>query len=320
MLSKRVIYYIVVLLLASAGFIFSEAIAQRSESVVLTDSIAYKKFVSSKKVVCDTSDETSFRNIVDKALNARFQDLDFGERVRKVGELFLGIPYVDKTLDVDSASESLVCNLRGFDCVTFFENTLAISRLIGQRDRSFEAFQSELLNSRYRDGRLIDYASRLHYTSEYFFDNARRGSLREVTREIGGKKAVLETKAINFMSLHPASYKQLADNMNLRMEIEEAENKLNARGGFYYIKKQDVASIEAGIRDGDIIGITTSVGGLDASHTGIAVRGADGRIHLMHASLTMKKVIVGEEPLADYLAGNSKQTGIMIYRPIEPLN
>lgn len=314
-MSSRFYLFIIGVLIISAGEgIFS----QQGNASVVYDTVVYKKFIPSKKVIFDSADEQRFRDIVDRALNKRYHDLDIGDRVRKVGELLLGTPYVDKTLDVDTSRETLVCNLRGLDCVTFYENTLAIARILVSRDKSFEMLQDELTRMRYRDGRLVNFASRLHYTSDYFYDDARRGILREMTKVIGGKKAILETKAINFMSTHPAAYMQLASDEDMRKEIELAENKINARGGFYYIKKTDVASIESAIQDGDIIGITVSIPGLDCSHTGIAVRGDDGRIHLMHASSAMKKVIISEQPLADYLAGNSKQTGILIYRPTEP--
>lgn len=323
MLSKVYIYCFSVLLLLAGGGIFTQSLAQKGKApvpiyeLVVDTPVAYKKFVSNKKVIFEPTDEDLFRNVVNKALNERVQDLDLSERVRKVGEFFLGTPYVDKTLDIDSTRESLVLNLRGLDCVTFFENTLAVTRLVTSRDRSFESFQDMLTRARYRDGRMDGFASRLHYTSDYLYDNARRGLLREVTREIGGKKAILETKPINFMSTHVKAYKQLMYDPAEIAQIEAAENQINARGGFYYIKKEDVPSIEAGIQDGDIIGITINIAGLDCSHTGIAVKGKDGRIHFMHASQSLKKVVITDVPFAEYLAGNSKQTGIMIYRPVE---
>jgi hypothetical protein len=327
MLNKVQTYSFVVLLLLAGGGIFTQSIAQKKDKAVVVKPVyqidtpvVYKKIVSTKKVVFEPTDENLFRDVIDRALNERVQDLDLSERVKKVGEYFLNVPYVEKTLDIDSSRELLVVNLRGLDCVTFFENTLAVTRLLTSRDRSFESFQDQLMRSRYYEGRLDGFGSRLHYTSDYFYDNARRGLLREVTREIGGKKAILETKAINFMSTHPNAYKQLAYDPMEVAKIEAAENRINARGGYYYIKKEDVASIESGIQDGDLIGITVNVAGLDCSHTGIAVKGKDGRIHLMNASMVFKKVIISEQPLADYLAGNSKQTGIMIYRPIEPKN
>jgi hypothetical protein len=331
MLNKVLTYSFVVITLLAGGGIFTESIAQKKlvrksgtpteetpKTVWRIDTpVVYQKVVSSKKVAFEPADEHRFREVIDRALNDRVQDLELPERIRKVGEYFLGVPYVDKTLDIDSSREYLVCNLRGLDCVTFFENTLAITRLVTSRDRSFESFQDMLMRSRYRDGKLDGFASRLHYTSDYLYDNARRGLLREVTREVGGKKAILETKAINFMSTHANAYKQLAYDPAEIANIEAAENKINARGGFYFIKKQDVESIENGIQEGDIIGITVNIAGLDCSHTGIAVNGPDGRIHFMHASMSLKKVVITDVPLAEYLAGNSKQTGIMIYRPVE---
>jgi hypothetical protein len=40
----------------------------------------------------------------------------------------------------------------------------------------------------------------------------------------------------------------------------------------------------------------------------------DGRIHFMHAPIVGKKVQITEKPLADYIAGNKKQNGIMVLR------
>jgi len=40
----------------------------------------------------------------------------------------------------------------------------------------------------------------------------------------------------------------------------------------------------------------------------------DGRIHLMHAPNVGYKVQITEKPLADYIKGNKKQTGIMVLR------
>ena len=70
------------------------------------------------------------------------------------------------------------------------------------------------------------------------------------------------------------------------------------------------------IRDGDIIALATQIPGLDVTHTGIAIRGDDGRIHLLHAS-TEGRVKVSEEPLADYLEGIKGNTGILVVRPLE---
>ena len=54
------------------------------------------------------------------------------------------------------------------------------------------------------------------------------------------------------------------------------------------------------------------------SHTGIAIRLADGRIHLLHAPNVGKKVQISDVPLADYIKGIKNQTGIIVSRPVSP--
>lgn len=259
-----------------------------------------------------------FEEILQQGVQKNLPSQSIGSRVVEYGKLLLGNPYVDKTLEVNGNSESLVCNLHGFDCVTFFENAWTFARTVKINvNPTSSDFTKQLRTIRYRKGTLDGYASRLHYTSDYFYDNAERGNLKEMTSQIGSKYAVLETKPINFMSTHSSSYKQLENNEGMLKRIEFHERELESRGGFYYIKKENVAKVEKGIEDGDLIGITTSIPGIDCSHTGIAVRGDDGRVHLMHASSSMKKVIISDVPLAVYLAGNAKQTGIIVYRPLE---
>jgi hypothetical protein len=67
--------------------------------------------------------------------------------------------------------------------------------------------------------------------------------------------------------------------------------------------------------DGDIVGITTSIEGLDISHMGILVSKA-GRIHLLHASSAAEKVVLSEETLEEYLLSSNPATGIMAARPL----
>ena len=67
------------------------------------------------------------------------------------------------------------------------------------------------------------------------------------------------------------------------------------------------------IKNGDIILITTKKKGLDTAHVGIAVE-QDGQIHLLHASISEKKVAITTENLRDYLQRITSHTGIMIGR------
>jgi hypothetical protein len=237
--------------------------------------------------------------------------LPINEIIIEIGKSFIGTGYSANTLEKGD-QEKLVVNLSGLDCYTFLEASLVFARCIKNGKTSFEDFQNELTNVRYRDGMLNEYPSRLHYFSDWIYDMNKRKIGKDITKEIGG---VLYKKKINFMSTHIDSYSQLKNNPKFVKEIAGFEKQINSRK-YYYIPQDNIANIEQKIQSGDILGITTNIDGLDISHTGIAIRMDDGRIHLMHAPNVGYKVQITEKPLADYIKGNKKQTGIMVLRPI----
>jgi hypothetical protein len=270
------------------------------------------------KITEGAKDDSIFAARIHTAKMLKYDTLPIGERVVAMGKLFLGTPYVAGTLDVDSPHENLVVNLRGFDCVTFYENMLALARVIrSYHNPTRHNFEDELTFLRYRNGKRYGFHSRLHYTIDYFYNNQQKGVLKIVTREVGSQYARYDDRAIDFMTTHRGSYRQLARNDAEYAAMLEIESDIHARKAFYYIPKQYVADIEKNIQTGDILGITTNVPGLDCSHTGIAVRMPDGRIHFMHASSLMGQVIISPEPLADYLTHSTHQTGIIVNRPLE---
>jgi hypothetical protein len=228
----------------------------------------------------------------------------------KVGSFFKGTPYVAATLEINPNEEKLVINLREMDCTTFAENVLAISRTIKNGNPTFEKFANELQNIRYRDGKIDGYTSRIHYFSDWIFENDRSKTVKSVSKEIGGS---IYPKPINFMSNHPGSYLQLKNNPELIQKIAKQEKDISARKT-YFILEEKIKEVESKLMDGDIVGITSRVEGLDISHVGILVR-KSGRIHLMHASSVANKVIVSEETLEEYLLNGKSVTGIMVARP-----
>jgi len=230
-----------------------------------------------------------------------------GEIAIEVGTRFLGTPYEGKTLE-QGDTEKLVVNVSGLDCTTFLENVVVMSRLAKIDQCDFEDFLAELEHIRYRDGELQDYPSRLHYFTEWISNNEAKGIIKNITSSIGGETYA---KKIDFMSTHRSAYAQLAVD-SFYHQIIEIEKNLNQKS-HHYIPKEKLASVEKGIQNGDLIAITTSIGGLDISHTGIAIE-QNGRIHLLHASTGSKQVEVSEKPLADYLIGNKRQNGIMVAR------
>jgi hypothetical protein len=241
-----------------------------------------------------------------------WKDLPIGERIGAIGMALRRTPYAVDTLELHEDREVCSVNLGGMDCVTFFENALALARLLGRGGGDPHALLAEVSFARYRGGRLTDYASRLHYTSDWFFDNEAKGVVRQITRELPG--AVRFTKRVDYMSTHPEAYRQLRANPDLVAKIALIEAQINARE-IAYVPKERVAQAQSRLMTGDIIGITTARAGLDCAHTGLCYR-HEGVSRFLHASTTEKAVILDQD-LATYLASVPSHTGIMAARPLE---
>ncbi len=258
-------------------------------------------------IICSAKDKEAFHKKLGEVQTLNTNNT--GENLVAIGKTFLGTPYVAKTLEVGEV-ESLVINLQGLDCTTYVENVLAFSLLSRTNNPDFNSYTDTLERIRYRDGKLDGYGSRLHYFTEWIANNEQKGLLKDVTAELGGKPL---QKEINFMSSHRDLYPFLKSDSNFD-KIEGAEKRLNSRS-ICVLSQDQIAANESSINSGDIIALATSIAGLDVTHTGIATREADGRIHLLHAS-SSGQVEVTEVPLVDYLKKISKNTGIIIARPL----
>jgi hypothetical protein len=189
------------------------------------------------------------------------------------------------------------------------ENALVLSRLLVSDKRDFETYKQLLTEVRYRQGKLDGYPSRLHYASDWLTDNVRKGFVRFVeapTMEPFQPK-------VSYMTTHPTAYAALKADTLLLPIIAAQELEIN-RLSFRFLPKAKVSDKSPDIHNGDILAITTSYPGLDFAHLGIAVR-KKGKLYMLHASSTGKKVQMTETPLATYLAGIKKHTGIVVVRP-----
>ena len=244
--------------------------------------------------------------------------LPIGTAIARLGETFVGTTYTPGTLEAPGP-EHVVINLRELDCVTFIENMLAMTRFIredgiaGLADRpAAEARYARYLEDlRYRGGHLAGYASRLHYFSEWLGDNAARGRLELLTKELGG---VPDSEPLSFMSAHPSSYRQMAD-PGVPEAIRAMERRLNAGLPRWYIPEDRIAAAAGRIHDGDLIAATSTLPGLDIAHTGIALW-KNGELHLLHAPLVGKSVEISAVPLAQRILDNKTQDGIMVARVV----
>ena len=229
------------------------------------------------------------------------------ELVVEIGKSFIGTPYVEKTLELPG-DEKLVINLTGLDCTTYLETVVTLARIAKEGKLTYEAYEQELERLRYQDGLLKDYSSRLHYFSDWIFQNQEEGIISDITAEIGGK---IYPNQPTFMSSNPQFYAQLSDPKFLQaIKADELEI---AKRTYYFIPKAEIETYEKNIKSGDLIAITTTIKNLDVVHVGFAVE-QEGRIHLMHASTGSMKVEISEKPLSDYLAANKSQSGIIVSR------
>ncbi len=224
-----------------------------------------------------------------------------------------GKPYVYHTLE-GNETEQLVVNLHEFDCTTFIETTLALA--LAQQELPIKytpaqletAFRRYLTKLRYRNGQIDGYASRLHYLSDWLRDNERKGLLQDVTRDIGG---VQVQKDVYYMTAAMHKYPHLADPVVYK-QMAQIQTDISQQP-FYFIQKKNVRALESKFREGDIVMLTAARPGLDMRHVGYATwRG--GRVYLLHASSDHRKVVLTNQPLADYLVANKRLSGIRVAR------
>jgi len=257
-----------------------------------------------------------FKRIVDKALAEGWPKLPIGELIGKVALELKGTPYVGFTLDVSNDTEYCVVNLNGLDCVTFFEDCLDLARMLKHGQRSPEALLSEIQFTRYRGGKLGDFTSRLHYTTDWMVDNEKKGVVKILTPELPGAEPF--THKVGIMSQHPENYRQLAAHPELLPEIRRLEDAINARS-LKYLPMAKLAAAEPLLQTGDIVGVATSAEGIDIAHTGLCIKDEQGVVHFMDASSARSRMKVTLEPrISQCLDWSPKLTGAMFARPVEP--
>ena len=261
------------------------------------------------KVICSRED----RGICETLLRSAEERGDHGkplsELVLAAGRHFLGAPYDADTLEREGPEEFIV-NLRGFDCVTFVENSVVLAGLIRSGRTAFDDYTAALERIRYRRGRCDGFASRLHYFTDWLYNNGRKGLVHDITREIGG---VPLRKMFHYLTDRREDHPGLSDPSAFRrLRIIEG---ICSRRRLFFIPKAYLEKAEQGLTDGDLIAITTDERGLDVCHTGLAVR-LRGQIHLLHASSAAGRVVLSEIPLDRYLLMRRSRTGIIVGRAI----
>jgi hypothetical protein len=240
-----------------------------------------------------------------------------GWAAARVGELASGSPYTPGTLDAylvggpPRVVEPLTLSLTRFDCVTLVESCLAVARVAHEPGApSWRRFGQAIERMRYRGGQRRDYASRLHYFSEWMADGERRGLVRCLGRELGG---VADTRPLRFMSRHRSSYRALTDERVFE-EICAIERRLDAAPRLVVPTKR-IPLIVDRLETGDVIAFATEIPGLDVTHSAFAYRDRHRTLRVLHAPLSGGSVEVTRSTLPEYVAAIRRATGILIARP-----
>lgn len=261
-----------------------------------------------------TADDIALARIVMQDLASAPQETPGAQMVRAAKHL-LGQPYEAGTQE--GREERLRIYLTRTDCILFAETCLGLVRTVQRcgAQATFEDLAQTLQDTRYRDGVVDGYASRLHYTTEWIRQGGRTGAFEDISEALGG---VRDTRRIDFMSTHPDSYAPLKGESQYakdnRGRIREMETRVSALPR-YYVPKERLAAVEERIQSGDILCFATSVDGLDYSHVVIAYREKPGdRLGFIHASTSAKQVVIEPRTLEAYLQANARIKGISVLR------
>jgi hypothetical protein len=273
---------------------------------------------SSKKSVTRSYKPLTHQEIFNKKLLLPKQKTMAADVVA-LGKSFLSEPYpkskIDTTKRADGSvklqpisEEVLVVNLKTFDCVTFAESMISLAQTRKEEKPNYEIFKKHLAGIRYRKSE-IDYAARFHYFSDWLYENEKRGVVKIITKDLGG---VPLDKTVFYMSYKKDTlYGNMADPTTFS-NMKKVEDAISKRDK-WYIPKAQVADIEDDLKEGDIIGITNRLEGMDMAHVGIIVK-INGQTRMMHASSKYNKVVITEGSISEYLMKNRMQTGIMVAR------
>lgn len=227
------------------------------------------------------------------------------ERIEFFVPKFVGKPYVGGTLDQNPKEEICFVSLERLDCVTFVESVIGLartrwnSRALVDENRLIRAIEE----TRYRHGIVKGYLSRLHYTSDWIFDNQKRGNVKDISKQFPG--AVLIKKTINFMSMNFDKYPALKSNPELLPELKTIEANISGRER-WIVPKEALLKNAKMLESGTMIAFGDARNGLDNSHVGLILV-VNGKPMVAHASSKAKKVVL--EDFQTMVGARNEQDG-----------
>ena len=299
----------VILAILTFGIVANSATAQVDNLLVIDHSQeisdrAAPAFADREDTI---EDRIIFQKIIIDARRSNLKDISLGQIIQEVASKLLGAKYQAGLLD-RFPDERLVISLQKFDCLLLVETVLAIAKNIALQDNNYDNFTHRVQQHRYNNGEINGYCSRLHYFSDWIRDNQVRGNVENITSQLGG---ISLRKKLNFMTSHRRRYPQLIKNEANYQCIAAMETSLEELD-FNYIPTNKIRNVYSELQPGDIIGIATSIPGLDVTHTGLVYRHSNSNLGLIHASPAGKVVIAAD--LQSYVRKVNKAIGIVVVR------
>ncbi len=235
----------------------------------------------------------------------------FGELITRAARFHLNKPYLNP--DQSSGPEILDTTLETFQCVSLVETSLSLARCLWMGTPTPRCYRDEVAATRYRDGLMGGYVTRLHYFYDWLQDNTQRERLAWMTEALGGKRVY---RKFSIMSDHPDKYPALTDPL-IFSQIKSLEESLNEYE-LYWIPTNDIEQVQHQLKEGDIVGVIGNTKGILIIHTGLVSYGADKKPHYLHASSHHKRVVFTPGTVAEYMKSQKKRKGIVVARPLAP--
>lgn len=257
----------------------------------------------------ESNDTIIFKDYKNKISNDSVSVKSLPEIIEYTARYFLNTPYGHPARH-KASDDQLMISFNNFDCVTFVETVLALAENIKNNKKEFCDFAEVLKKIRYRNGIINSFPSRLHYFSEWIYDNEKKKIVEDQSGKID---TVPWKKKINYITTHKGKYPQLYDTCFMR-QICNTEKELTSRSKFF-LPKDKFENYKSKINTGDILVLTVNTGGLDVSHTGFAIW-LNSDIYFIHASKSKHKVTITSVPFKEYIDKIKKVTGVLVARPL----
>jgi hypothetical protein len=232
----------------------------------------------------------------------------FGLSIEKTSEQFLSVPYCGDALGEGGSGkfdQDPLCRTDGFDCQTFVETVIVMSRATDQK-----SFESEMNKIRYAMGKPA-YEMRLHFSeTQWIPENQRRGYFKDITEDF--LPCVEQDVTVDMNKWYRA---KTMENLNVANRSEDLLEEFQTLAAdiepesiaFTYLRVADIDEeiLQAIPSESIIVFVkknTSSVGAdpIMVTHMGLVIDTPNGKV-LRHATPMKDYKKVTDISLAEYI-------------------